>query len=268
MIVTNENIGLNGGLNGFWGWVRSHKAQISKVLSYLTGGVGSAIFDGIIEADTALNISDAAASQNSITQRIAPSPDPTPAEQTILNPWVTNVLTPFYKAFLIKLDNGFKSQDFNIQIATINKALLQIAYIKQYFQDNELQGLSTNAQGARLALIESVFQPVQDAIDTIISQHQTDINLITYNATLSEADRLELINLTPELQSYETVQAQHYVATVTTAQPPLTVNSKETTVAPIAPQPATTATKSTAWLWIAGAMSALVLLYPEKASTK
>lgn len=259
MIATNENIGLNGGLNGFWGWVKSHKASIVAVIIGIATGTGLPAAIGALAYEVA--------KANDLL-RITPSPDPTPAEQTILNPWVANVLTPFYKAFLIKLDNGFKSQDFNTQIATINKALLQIAYIKQYFQDNELQGLSMNAQGARLALIESVFQPVQDAIDTIISQHQTEINLITYNATLSEADRKELINLTPELQSYETVQAQHYVATVTTAQQPLTVNNKETTVTPTALTPATTATKTTVWLWIAGALSALVLLYPEKASTK
>jgi hypothetical protein len=98
--------------------------------------------------------------------RTAGEYEPTYGESIILDNWQLNKLQPFYKELALDLSNAFKQNNLTQQLIIVNNTLNIMCVVKNYFANYELNGLSANAISLRNDLIEKIFEPLYEIIES------------------------------------------------------------------------------------------------------
>lgn len=112
--------------------------------------------------------------------------EPTPSESTILENWRTNRLMPFYRNLSLQLASINQQGTLTEQLAIANIALQKMCVVESYFATYETNGLSTNAVYLRLELINKIFEPLYEIIDSTFENQnlQTNNVNIAFNSSM------------------------------------------------------------------------------------
>lgn len=194
--------------------------------------------------------------------------EPTPAEEIILNNWVESKLAPFIAQTSKDVLDGLKNPVFATQLAAINLALKRICFLKNYYKNNEIKGLSTMAVTSRLDLINQAVFPVEEIIANAIKNkpvilgsqnvqyNSSEVGTLVFGSFPSYPCTQYSTNKTVPVASVEPISAVELSDAVST-----------TTGNPVSPSTITqTDNKSGKWLLGLGALAILIALFSNKKS--
>ena len=138
---------LNG--SGKCGWICRQLNKIGGVVAFLSVGV-PAIGAYYIALRVLVQQSD-----NILFK--TPTIDPTPEEEIIMDSFAAK-LGNFVKDILLELNNNYTN------LTVVNKQLIKMSVLIDYYTINETNGLSKNAVAIRHQLIQQAFAPIKEEI--------------------------------------------------------------------------------------------------------
>lgn len=260
----------NQGLNGFWGWLKRNVHKIAAVCT----AVGLAPLAIALEAiSTAINDTSSGGSGNGgdmgdNTLWKTGDYEPTSSESAILDSWVLNKLTPFYKNLLLQLKSAFESTNHDYQLQIINDVIMKMCVVRSYYATFETNGLSASAVNLRNELVDNIFHPVDDMIsNSILNDTNTEVE--SYQMTINNPSQflpLNIQNITVDCERY----VSHNIGTQNNqnAEPlltsiPVVVNPITNQVIPNTSTINSTSKKSNLGLVILSLLGLAVLFYPD-----
>lgn len=165
----------NNGLNGLLGrWLKkainyvvdSAETYVNvKTLDFLKSSISEwkAELTSIIDANTTGGFWNRLPFANA-DQPTVNTQEPTAYEESILDAWVNNKFTPYFRKIAMALDTALAGTNVKTQIAQINSVMAQMCIVQQYYLVNETAGLSANAVNVRMQLIKELFKPLESLI--------------------------------------------------------------------------------------------------------
>lgn len=177
--LSNDFKGLNGGKCGWicrqLNKIRDFVVDIPIIGTYLTTRIDAAL-------QVISYIDD-------VVLKLGSDYEPTLQEEMILNNWQLNKLQPFYRELALDLSDAFKQNSLTQQTSIVNEVLNKMCIVKTYFINNEKDGLSINAIQLRSNLIENIFEPLYEIIETsFANQNLTSISVLAKldNSTIGD----------------------------------------------------------------------------------
>lgn len=253
----------NSGLKGIWGWIKRNVHKIAAVCAVV----------GLPAVGVALEAIVQFTQDEGISAKMGVEYEPTASEGVILDSWVENKLTPFYRNLLTKLKLAFDLQDHNTQLEIINDVMMKMCLVEAYYRNNETSGLSPQAVNLRSEFIANIFLPIDDLIANSIL-NINNVGLINYTATVTNPNDfypLNIQNFTSNCEKYVSNQSnlgnnQNTLPLLTNA--PVVVNpvTNQTIVQSDNANP--TNTKSNLGIILLGILGLTVLLYPDDKDKK
>lgn len=217
----------NTGLNGIFGWARRNLMKIAGVVTIFNPALGGAL--------TLLSMAIGTGEEEGGDEGKMSFTEPTVAEQRILDKWVNEVLTPFYKNLAIQIKDVFGGNiSPSEQLQIVNEVMAKMCVVRAYYANNETAGLSDNAVAARLDVIDKLFNIIDDMINDSFTSNA--IVLDNYSFKVTNTSLFAPINI-PANANYS---CQRYVNNVPVSQqnvPILTVTP--VVVNPVTGQPIT-----------------------------
>lgn len=175
----NHNRGLKGVKK--CGWLCRTLNNISEVVAYIPI-VGTALSRELTTAAELVSAVETLFSRSgSANHTNAEDYEPTDFELSILEPWQSQRLTPFYENLSIELKNVFNQKNIILQVAGANAILNKMCIVITYFAQYETTGLSNEAIYMRNALIQQLFEPLYAIIESSFASS----NLITFTSNIS-----------------------------------------------------------------------------------
>lgn len=260
----------NQGLNGFWGWLKRHVHTIAGICTVIgLPEVGIALealvkFDDTVSDNSTTNTG----SIDKMSSKIGDY-EPTVYEASILDPWVTNKLTPFYQNLLLQIKSAFNSADSNFQLQQINDVLMKICVVKSYYLNHETNGLSLPAVNLRNELLDNIFLPIEDLITNSII-NESNLQLENYTVTINNPGMFLPLNVLATTVNCDKYVDYNGVLQNSPTQSLLT--STPVVVNPVTNQvisnPSTSTKKSNIGFVILSILGLAILFYPEEKKEK
>jgi hypothetical protein len=248
---------------GFWGWVKRNVHIISAVAVVVGLGPIALALEAAVYADGGPSSGKGSGDY-----------EPTASESAILDPWVTLKLTPFYQQLLMQAKSAFDSNDYNYQLETINKVVMKMCVVKEYYKTRDSLGLSPSALALRNALIEEIFLPVEEMIANSI-KNTANLSMVKYPVSVGNNNEflpLDIKNFTASCEKYSVAGNQDQNANtgslLTTS--PVVINPVNNQVIsdPIKTTTEKQGSKSNIALILLGLIGIAILLYPDDEDKK